>query len=55
MPFLRSAYVRGFDVTFPVDATVSYSEEFHLATLLNLSHGFATIAFVEEVLDALDS
>jgi len=51
----RAAYVRGFDVTFPVDATVSYSEEFHLATLLNLSHGFATIAFVEDVLDALVS
>ncbi len=49
----RAAYVRGFDVTFPVDATVSYSEEFHLATLLNLSHGFAAIALTSDVVSGL--
>jgi bifunctional isochorismate lyase/aryl carrier protein len=46
----RSAFVRGFDVTLAVDATVTYGEDHHLATLLNLSHGFATPAFAESIL-----
>jgi len=50
---VRSAFVRGFEVTFPVDATVSYSEEHHLATLLNLGHGFAALGFVDDVLEAM--
>ncbi len=45
----RSAFVRGFEVTFPVDGTATYDENFHLATLLNLSHGFATLAFAEDI------
>jgi nicotinamidase-related amidase len=49
----RSAFVRGFDVTFPVDATAAYDEEHHVATLLNLGHGFATLAFVRDVIDAM--
>lgn len=49
----RSAFVRGFEVTFPVDATVTYSEEHHLATLLNLGHGFAALGFVGDVLEAM--
>lgn len=47
----RAAFVRGFEVTFPVDGTATYDENFHLATLLNLSHGFATLTFVEDVAD----
>jgi len=39
----RSAFVRGFEVFFPVDCTATYDEDFHLATLRNLSHGFAHI------------
>ncbi|MCX6163892.1 MAG: isochorismatase family protein [Ignavibacteriae bacterium] len=39
----RSAFVRGFEVFFPVDCTATYEESFHLATLRNLSHGFAHI------------
>jgi len=39
----RSAFVRGFEVFFPVDCTATYDESFHLATLRNLSHGFAHI------------
>jgi bifunctional isochorismate lyase/aryl carrier protein len=49
----RSAFVRGFDVTFPVDATATYDEEHHLATLLNLGHGFAALAFVQDMIDAM--
>lgn len=48
----RSAFVRGFEVFFTVDGTASYNERFHLATLLNLSHGFAVPVLVEEILAA---
>ena len=37
----RSAFVRGFEVFFVVDGTATYNRDFHRATLLNLSHGFA--------------
>ena len=46
----RSAFVRGFEVFFPVDATASYNEEFHKASVLNLSHGFAVPVLTEELL-----
>ena len=49
----RSAFVRGFKVVFAVDGTATYSEEFHRATLLNLAHGFATLATVEEIIKSL--
>ncbi|RPI34445.1 MAG: isochorismatase family protein [Chloroflexota bacterium] len=48
----RSAFMRGFEVFFLVDGTATYNERFHIASLLNLSHGFATLALVEEVLKA---
>lgn len=50
----RCAFVRGFAVTFPVDATAAYSEDHHLATLLNLGHGFAALGFVQDVIDAME-
>ena len=49
----RSAFVNGFNVWFTVDGTATYNEEFHTATLLNLSHGFAVPVLVGEVLGAL--
>jgi len=49
----RSAFVRGFEVFFIVDGTATYNEDHHLATLLNLSHGFATPILVAEVQDFL--
>ncbi|MBN2565052.1 MAG: isochorismatase family protein [Candidatus Eisenbacteria bacterium] len=49
----RSAFVQGFQVTFPFDGTATYDEHHHLASLLNLSHGFATIASVDELLKAV--
>lgn len=39
----RAAFVRGFEVFFPVDCTATYDENFHLSSLRNLSHGFAHI------------
>lgn len=49
----RSAFVRGFAVFFPIDGTATYNEEFHRATLLNLSHGFVTPVLVKEILSTL--
>jgi nicotinamidase-related amidase len=45
----RSAFTRGFEVFFTVDGTATYNEGFHCATLLNLAHGFATLALVDEI------
>lgn len=49
----RSAFVRGFDVFFAVNGTATYNETFHRATLLNLSHGFATPVLMEEMIDGI--
>lgn len=46
----RSAFVRGFEIFFPVDCTATYDESFHLATLRNLSHGFAHIVKSSDIL-----
>ncbi|HDR06062.1 MAG TPA: isochorismatase family protein, partial [Candidatus Coatesbacteria bacterium] len=49
----RSAFVRDFDVFFPVDATAAYTEELHRASLLTLAHGFAVPLLTEELLRLL--
>jgi isochorismate hydrolase len=49
----RSAFVKGFDVFFTIDGTATYNEDFHRATLLNLAHGFAIPALVEEIVNRL--
>lgn len=50
----RSAFMRGFQVFFLVDGTASYNESYHQASLLNLSHGFAIPALVEEIEEAFE-
>ncbi|MFC2092275.1 isochorismatase family protein [Bacteroidota bacterium] len=47
----RSAFVRGFSVFFTVDGTATYNEEFHKASLLNLSYGFATPVLCRELIN----
>ena len=46
----RSAFMRGFEVFFLVDGTATYNEQLHFASLLSLSHGFATPLLAGEVL-----
>ena len=46
----RTAFTRGYEVFFLVDGTATYNEAFHRATLLNLSHGFAVLLLVKDVL-----
>ena len=48
----RSAFNRNFNVFFPIDGTATYNESFHNATLLNLSHGFATITELRRLKEA---
>jgi isochorismate hydrolase len=45
----RSAFVRGFEVFFTIDGTATASEDFHVAALLNLAHGFASPVLVEDI------
>ncbi|MBO8132010.1 MAG: cysteine hydrolase [Candidatus Marinimicrobia bacterium] len=45
----RSAFIRGFNVLFPVDCTATYNEQFHKAALLNLAHGFAILTSAKEI------
>ena len=51
----RSAFVHGFDVVMPIDATAAYNYEFHLATFLNLSYMFArpvnTLSLINKLLN----
>ena len=49
----RSAFVRGYGVIFPVDGTATYNGIFHISTLINLSHGFAIITTVNDILKKL--
>lgn len=45
----RSAFVRGYEVFLPVDATADYNELFHRSTVLNLAHGFAVPVISHEL------
>jgi len=51
----RSAFIRGFQVFFPIDGTATYSEDLHLSTLINLSHGFAVPVLMEELQSTLEA
>ncbi len=46
----RSAFVRGFEVIFPIDGTATYNRSLHMNTLQNLAHGFAALPLMEELL-----
>ncbi|HSF81766.1 MAG TPA: isochorismatase family protein [Anaerolineales bacterium] len=48
----RSAFIRGFEVYFAVDGTATYNRSYHLASLTNLAHGFATPLLVRDILQA---
>jgi isochorismate hydrolase len=51
----RSAFVRGYNVFFPIDGTATYNEEFHFATLANLAHGFANITLIENLIKTINA
>jgi isochorismate hydrolase len=47
----RSAFIRGYEVFFLVDGTATYHQDYHLAALRNLSHGFAVLTTTERLLE----
>jgi bifunctional isochorismate lyase/aryl carrier protein len=49
----RSAFMRGFEVFFPVEGTATYNLAFHRASLINLAHGFAKVVLLKEISAAL--
>ena len=50
----RSAFIRGYDVFFLIDGTATYNEYFHIATILNLAHGFASLVLSKWIKGKLD-
>jgi nicotinamidase-related amidase len=50
----RDAYYRDYRVFFPADGTGSINEEMHMASLLNLSFGFANITTADSILRELN-
>jgi isochorismate hydrolase len=49
----RDAFVRDYLVFFLADGTSTVSEDFHLATLKNLSYGFATLLSCNGLMDSV--
>lgn len=49
----RDAYYRDYRVFFPADGTGSINEEMHVASLLNLSYGFAFVTTANEIMRQL--
>lgn len=50
----RSAFVKGFEVIMPVDATAAYNYEFHLATFLNMAYLFSTPITTEALIKLIN-
>lgn len=51
----RAAFVRGFDVFFLVDGSASYRRDYHMASLRNLGHGFATLVTAQHVFQSFEA
>ena len=49
----RDAYYRDYRVFFPADGTGTINEEMHLASLLNLSYGFALVTTSDAIVAAM--
>ena len=45
----RSAFIHDYQVFFTIDGTATYTEDLHMASLLNLSHGFAKTILCKEI------
>ncbi len=47
----RSAFVRGYNVIFPIDGTATQNASLHECTLRAISHGFAPTPTLEDVME----
>lgn len=50
---VRSGFVRGFNVIVVADGVATYNAAYHLGSLLNLSHGFASVLKTSECRERL--
>lgn len=50
----RSAFVKGYQVCIPVDATATYNREFHLSTFRNLVFGFMPLSTTQDIIHAIE-
>lgn len=50
----RAAFVRGFDVAFPVDATATYNSSLHRASARTLADGFAWVGLTRDLIGKAD-
>ncbi len=46
----REAFMRGYQVFFPFDATASYNEVLHLGSIRSIAHGFGTCVSTKKLL-----
>jgi isochorismate hydrolase len=51
----RSGFVKGYQIFFPIDSTATYNQNFHTATLRNLSHGFAVMTTSDKLIEEMKS
>lgn len=47
---IRSAFLRNYEIFFPIDGTATYNEKYHLSSFYNLSHGFCEPVLVEDLI-----
>ena len=52
---VRSAFCKGFEVFFPIDATAAYNYNFHLATFQNLAYGFTPAILTHELIKEFET
>jgi len=52
---VRSAFVNGFDVFFPINGTATYRRKYHKSTFNNISHGFAIPCLIEDLITQIDN
>jgi isochorismate hydrolase len=50
---VRDAFMRGFEVFLPIDATATRNEDLHIASLKMMADGFAVLKTTEELLHCL--
>jgi isochorismate hydrolase len=49
----RAAFMQGFKVYFTIDGTATTNRQFHQASILNLSHGFAIPVLTHQIVEQL--
>ena len=51
---VRSAFVNGYDILFPINGTATYNKKYHKNSLVNLSHGFAVPVLMEDIITKIE-